>query len=139
MAPRHAPERRATQTKKARRSGAKNRCDIHGLSAKSHRVTKSIAVTAGQLAIVEAARAWRRKFGVWPNAGELATAAEFARPDVWLALKVLVRLGVVRWRRLVEVVRQPDGIFFVPTPRNLSRDAGPAPSTLWFPVQGATP
>lgn len=95
----------------------------------------AIAVTAGQLAIVAAARSWRRRFGVWPNAGELATAAEFTRPDVWSALKSLERLGIVRWRRLVEVVRKPDGIFFVPSSGILSRDDVPAPSTLWFPVQ----
>ena len=108
---------------------------MHAVSAGTPRVTKSIAVTAGQLAIVEAARSWRMRFGVWPSASELATAAEFTRPDVWLALKSLERVGVVRWRRRVEVVRKPDGIFFVPVCGVPTRDGAPVPGTPWFPVQ----
>jgi hypothetical protein len=109
---------------KPRTSRKKNRSQAVRCSA--------LAVTAGQFAIVEAARSWRRRFNTWPTAAELAHAAEFTRPDVWSALKALERIGVVRWRRRVEVVRVPDGVFFVPEPSQ-------APPALYFPAQGAAP
>jgi hypothetical protein len=131
MATAHAPERQATK-----RGGAARRLE-KGASKRVGRflarnARPALAVTAGQLAIVEAARSWRRRFNAWPTAAELAHAAEFTRPDVWSALKALERIGVVRWRRRVEVVRVPDGVFFVPEPSQ-------APPALYFPAQGAAP
>lgn len=128
MAPTNAPERRRAATPRARKIQRENTCDMHASARRGHRVIQ-IAVTSGQLAIVEAAVAWRARRGEWPSAASLATAAEFTRPDVWDALKALERLGVVRWRRRVEVVRRPDGVLFLPP--------SATPSTLYFPRAGA--
>lgn len=74
----------------------------------------AVAVTREQALLVEVARSWRRHYGEWPTAAELAVEAEITQPHVWADLKTLERLGVVRWRRRVEVVRAPDGVVFMP-------------------------
>ncbi len=128
MAPKHAHERGTVARTPPRKNRAQNRCDIHASSADGDRVTQ-IAVSPEQLAIVTAAREWKRRRGACPTASALARAVEMTEPETWRALKSLDRLGVVKWDRGVKVLRHPDGIVFEPK--------AASSSTLYFPAVGA--
>lgn len=73
-----------------------------------------VAATELQHTLVAAALAFHIRRARWPSATELAVAADVDRPSVWTELKVLTRLGLVAWRKVVEVLRAPDGVFFLP-------------------------
>lgn len=97
-------------------------------------VQVQVAVTPQQHRLVRVARMLADR----PTARVLAIAADIDFPTTCAELKILARLGVVEWGETVRVVREPDGLFFVPRCDNGLRDAEPEAVSFCAPEQGAT-
>lgn len=78
-----------------------------------------VAATSAQREILVAALDHYATRGDWPTAQDLAIGADCTFPDACRELKILGRLGLVSWGKTVRVLRQPDGLFFLP--RNTER------------------
>lgn len=73
-----------------------------------------IAVSESQRALLSTIYALESLRGRWPTFRELQEIVVIASSPLSRALQMLEALGLIVWRKTIEVVRGPDGLFFGP-------------------------
>jgi predicted transcriptional regulator len=89
-----------------------------------------VAVSPEQHHLLRTAETFRNDRQRWPTSYELAAFADRMPVEVWRDLRILERLGCVRWMKTVAVVRRPDGFFLaLNTERSLLAEVRQADET----------